>query len=96
KTGLEEKYCLISFIEYNPHPNYNLSYKEMCESMAPGLIPPLDFFKQIEEHIPNPDPPYGADWREMCHSIFKKRHEKVMAQSNLAQLFGKGFQFNPN
>ncbi|MEQ9261916.1 MAG: hypothetical protein RLP14_02015, partial [Owenweeksia sp.] len=36
KTGLEEKYCLISFIEYNPHPNYNLSYKEMCESMAPG------------------------------------------------------------
>jgi hypothetical protein len=90
EAGDKQLFCLVCLTHHNPRSDENFGWKDMTESMGPNAIPPQNFFKKLEQFIPEPDGEYGKQWRERCKAIYaKKAMQKLKAQS-----FKKGQKIN--
>lgn len=98
-SGEKVLFCLACMTHHNPKDHYNFGYKDMTESMGPNIMPPQNFFKKLEELIPEPDGEHGKEWRARCKSDYANKalqKEKVQAlkQGQKINLYGHIYKLN--
>lgn len=85
-TGETKNFVLTVLVRNYPFlSDYNISYKEVEESCGPCVVPPLSFFKVMEELVPEPEGKYGEEWRERCKQKYDKLKRLICGLSNRYQ-----------